>query len=140
MVLVDTSVWIRYFRNELKEAAVLRYLLQQDQVCAHPLVYGELLIGDKGGRKPMLAAYNRMRRLEMVPHEYVVEFVNLRHLNGRGIGWVDIQILASAMVGRVPVWSADLPFAAIARELGFGYDPPASAPPGLEVVRQRGRQ
>ena len=54
-VLVDTSVWIRFLSNRTPYAAQLEALLNQDDVSGHDFVYGELLIGDKGGRKKLLA-------------------------------------------------------------------------------------
>jgi hypothetical protein len=56
-----------------------------------------------------------------VPHGDVVEFVRSRSLHGRGIGWVDVHLLASAVVGRLPLWTADASLSVIAAELGVGY-------------------
>src|SRR3954469_1133796 len=50
MVLVDTSVWIRFLAGRTPFATALDALLDQGEVLAHELVYGELLIGDRGGR------------------------------------------------------------------------------------------
>lgn len=52
----------------------------------------------------------------------VVAFVSDRRLNGRGIGWTDVHVLASALVGRVLLWTADAPLATVAKELGVSYD------------------
>jgi predicted nucleic acid-binding protein len=123
MVLVDTSVWIRSFQNREPYLAELDRLLALDQVVWHELVYGELLIGDKGGRTKLLAAYQRMRRAETVPHRDVVEFVVDRRLHGRGAGWIDIHILASSLVGRFSLWTADPRLKAMAYELGVAYRP-----------------
>ena len=49
MVLVDTSVWIRALAGRAPFAAELDRLLNLDEVSGHELVYGELLIGDRGG-------------------------------------------------------------------------------------------
>ena len=56
MVLVDTSVWIRFLANRPPYAAGLDRLLALDQVAGHELVYGELLIGDRGGRGKLLVS------------------------------------------------------------------------------------
>jgi predicted nucleic acid-binding protein len=53
-VLVDTSVWIRFLANRAPYARRLDELLGRDEVSGHDFVYGELLIGDKGGRKARL--------------------------------------------------------------------------------------
>src|SRR5262249_35273869 len=96
-VLVDTSVWIRFLSNRAPYAAELDRLLSEDEVFGHQLIYGELLIGDKGGRKKLLAHYERMDQAPVVPHSEVVTFVRDRELHGRGIGWIDAHLLASAL-------------------------------------------
>lgn len=122
MVLVDTSVWIRYLRNQGPYAAEMGSLLARDEVFGHELVYGELLIGDKGRRGKFLADYELIRQAATVPHREVVEFVRVRGLHGRGTGWIDIHILASAIVARLRLWTADPRLEAVARELGAAYD------------------
>lgn len=126
MVLVDTSVWIRFLANQAPYAGELDRLLGLDQAIGHELVYGELLIGDRGGRKKLLAAYAQMHQASLVPHREVVAFVHDRNLHGRGVGWIDIHLLASAMVGRMQLWTADPRFAAVAKELGVAYKMSAS--------------
>jgi len=121
MVLVDTSVWIRFLANRPPYAAELDRLLSLDEVAGHELVYGELLIGDRGGRGKLLAAYERMHRAVMVPHREVVQFVRDRDLHGRGVGWIDVHLLASAIVGRLRLWTADPRFSVVADEFGVDY-------------------
>ncbi|MBV8843392.1 MAG: hypothetical protein JO307_11330 [Bryobacterales bacterium] len=72
MVLVDTSVWIRYFRDQHPYAAELDRLVGLDQVMGHDLVYGELLIGDRGGRTHFLGTYERLSRASTISHNEVV--------------------------------------------------------------------
>ena len=48
IVLVDTSVWIRFLSNRAPYAGELDGLLSRDEVSGHDFVFGELLIGDKG--------------------------------------------------------------------------------------------
>jgi predicted nucleic acid-binding protein len=122
IVLVDTSVWIRFLSNRAPYAARLDELLSRDEVSGHDFVYGELLIGDKGGRKPLLATYEQMHQAPAVPHAEVVEFARSRRLHGRGIGWIDAHLLASALVARLQLWTTDPRLAVIAGELGIAYD------------------
>lgn len=122
MVLVDTSVWIRFLANRAPCAMELDRLLGLDQVAGHELVYGELLIGDRGGRRKLLDAYEQIYKAAMIPHHDVVAFVRDRDLHGHGVGWIDIHLLASAIVGRLRLWTADPRFAALAKELGVAYE------------------
>jgi predicted nucleic acid-binding protein len=126
MVLVDTSVWIRSLAGRPPYMVELDRLLGRDEVAGHELVYGELLVGDRGGRRKVLAAYEQMHHAASVPHREVVGFVRDRDLHGRGVGWIDIHLLASALVGRFELWTADEYLAAIAKELGVAYKTPAA--------------
>jgi predicted nucleic acid-binding protein len=121
-VLVDTSVWIRFLSNRAPYAADLEELLARDEVCGHDFVYGELLIGDVGGREQLLGDYEQMHQAPMVPHSDVVAFVRSRRFHGRGIGWIDAHLLASSLVGRLKLWTADPRLAALAKEAGVAYE------------------
>jgi len=121
IVLVDTSVWIRFLANRAPYAEKLDGLLSRDEVSGHQFVYGELLIGDKGGRQQLLADYEQMHQAPAVSHADVVEFVCSRRLHGRGIGWIDAHLLAAALVGRLKLWTADPRLAVVAGELGIEY-------------------
>jgi predicted nucleic acid-binding protein len=122
VILVDTSVWIRFFSNQAPYVDRLDALLQRREVTGHELVYGELLIGDRGGRGKFLASYDKMHQASMISHREVVSFVRARNLHGRGLGWVDVHLLASAIVERSQLWTADNSFAAVARELGVAWE------------------
>lgn len=121
MVLIDTSVWIRSLAGREPFTRELRRLLNMDQAAGHELVYGELLIGDIGGRKKILTGYDRMFQAAIVPHRDVVAFVEVRQLHGRGIGWIDVHLLASALVSRLKLWTADSRLSVVADEFGVGH-------------------
>jgi predicted nucleic acid-binding protein len=126
MVLVDTSVWIRFLAGREPYASGLDDILGRDDVAGHEMIFGELLLGDvSGARKHLLDAYAQMHQAVAIPHGEVVEFVRMRRLSGRGVGWVDINILASAVVGGFQVWTADSSFSAIANDLRIAYAPAA---------------
>ena len=121
MVLVDTSVWIRFLQNRAPFAQELDRLLEFDDVAGHELVYGELLAGDSGDRRELLTHYERIHQAMTVPHREVVEFVRSRKLHGRGVGWIDFHLLASAIVGHHALWTADTRLAALASELKLDH-------------------
>jgi predicted nucleic acid-binding protein len=125
MVLVDTSVWIRFLANRPPYSAELDRLLDRGEVAGHDLVYGELLIGDPGGRQELLKGYGLIQRLPTVPHPEVVAFVRGSKLYGRGIGWLDAHLLASALVADAPLWTAGELLARLAGEFGIRYAPGA---------------
>jgi predicted nucleic acid-binding protein len=121
MVLVDTSVWIRFLANQEPVAPELDSLLSRDEVVGHELIFGELLIGDRGGRRKLLSAYELMHQATAIPHQEVATFVRDRKLHGRGAGWIDIHLLASAMVDHHVLWTVDPRLATLAEDLGVAY-------------------
>jgi predicted nucleic acid-binding protein len=123
MVLVDTSVWIRFLANRMPYAVELDRLLKREEAAAHELVYGELLIGNPGGRTQLLNSYDLIYRVPPVGHADVAVFVRSHKLHGRGIGWIDAHLLASALVAGTSLWTADERLARLASELGIAHEP-----------------
>lgn len=121
MVLVDTSVWIRFLVDRMPYAAELDRLLELDEAAGHCLVYGELLIGDAGGRGRFLNSYGLIQRVPDVGHAEVATFVRSHKLHGKGIGWIDAHLLASALVADAYLWTADEHLAGLAGGLGIAY-------------------
>jgi predicted nucleic acid-binding protein len=121
MVLVDTSVWIRFLAGRQPYANGLDELLGRDDVIGHELVFGELLVGELGGRAKLLTAYSQMHQAAMVPHEEVVTFVREQRISGAGVGWIDAHLLAAALVGRHSLWTADVRLAALAVRFGLAH-------------------
>ena len=123
MVLVDTSIWIRSFANLAPYVNEIDRLLGGELVARHELVFGELLVGDPGGRSKFLQDYSHYHQAPRAPHGEVVELVRLRRLHGRGLGWIDAHLLASALAGRIQLWTADAALSAAAKQLGVAYRP-----------------
>jgi predicted nucleic acid-binding protein len=127
MILADTSVWTNALRGREPYKLELERLLRLDQIAGHDLVYGERLIGDRGdrgGRPLVLADYERMQKAVIVAHRDVVLLARSRKLHGRGAGWIDIHLLASALFGHIQLWTADARLALLAGELGVSYQTP----------------
>lgn len=123
MVLVDTSVWVRFLAGREPYAQKLDDLIERGDVLGHDFVFGELLAGDNGGRRVLLDAYAYLRQAKTVPHGEVVDFARRRKLLGRGAGWVDLHLLAAALVAGAALWTADERLAGLAGELNVAYQP-----------------
>lgn len=116
-MLVDTSVWVDHLR---RSNPLLVDLLEQAQVVIHPFVVGELACGNLAQRATILDALSELPHVPAASHAEVLNFVEARKLMGRGLGWIDLHLLASAMLARVPFWTVDKRLATVAQELGFG--------------------
>jgi predicted nucleic acid-binding protein len=123
VVIVDTSVWIRFLSGKAPYVSELERLLGHDEVVGHEFVFGELLIGDHGGRTRLLADYAQMHQAPLVRHHEVVAFVRQRRLHGKGVGWIDVNLLASAIMSRYTLWTADRHLADLAAAQGVAHAP-----------------
>jgi predicted nucleic acid-binding protein len=115
VILVDTSIWIDHLRGGNRR---LRVLLDQGDVLCHPLVIGEVACGSLRHREEVLALLDQLPKPVVAEHAEVLEFLNLRRLYGKGIGWIDLHLLASAQLSSVLLWTADSRLGKVASELG----------------------
>ena len=106
MILVDTSVWVQHLRSG---SARLQALLSDDQVLCHPFVLGELACGNLQKRQEILALLAALPAARMAEHREVLHLLDSAHLYGRGLGWVDLHLLASALISRCALWTLDRP-------------------------------
>lgn len=118
MILVDTSVWIDHFYNGDEQ---LKKLLLANQVCMHPFVLGELACGNISNRKEILALLRALPVIHVVLDEEVYALIEKRKLFGKGLGFIDIHLLASAMIHHVSIWTRDKSLKRIAGEVGILY-------------------
>ena len=117
MILADTSVWVEHLRHGRRDLAAL---LEQGQIGCHPAVIGEVALGSLRQRETIIAALGELPRLAPVQDDDALALIDARGLAGRGIGWVDVHLLGSALVGGWQLWTLDRRLAAVARELGIG--------------------
>jgi predicted nucleic acid-binding protein len=116
LVLVDTSVWIDHLR---RADAQLVALLQEARVLMHLAVLGELACGRISNRQTLLALWLALPRVVTVSFEEALGLVENRKLWGRGLGWTDIHLLASALVSRTTIWTRDQVLRRAAQELSI---------------------
>lgn len=104
MVLVDTSVWVDHLR---RGNPALAELLEDGQVVCHPFVIGELACGNLRGRDEILRLLAALAAAPLAAHDEVLSFVQRERLHGRGLGWIDVHLLASARLMPCPLWTLD---------------------------------
>lgn len=115
MTLVDTSVWVDHLRRG--NAALERALLDGD-VAMHPFVIGELSCGSLARRDEVLGLLDSLPRAIVADHAEVRRFIEARRLYGRGLGWTDAHLLASAVLSGTALWTMDKALARAASSAG----------------------
>ena len=119
MILVDTSVWIDFYRGSSR-ADGLAALLENNEVLTHAWIVGELALGNLGRRRArILTDLRRLPAAPVILARELLSFIESRRLHGRGIGWVDAQLLGSALVSEARFWTFDIPANRAADELGL---------------------
>ncbi len=117
MLLADTSVWIEHFRR--REPA-LADRLSEGIVLMHPFVSGELACGNLKDRAAILSNLHALPPANVASNAEVLYLIEDRRLWGRGLGWIDAHLLASALLSKCRFWTLDTRLAKAAAELGLG--------------------
>jgi predicted nucleic acid-binding protein len=120
ITLVDTSVWIDHLRHDNKQLATM---LDTGAVCCHRFVIGELACGTLRNRDELLGLLRALSEAPIAEHEEVLSLIAHRNLAGRGLGWIDMHLLASALLARCTLWTLDKALGAAATELELVSNP-----------------
>jgi predicted nucleic acid-binding protein len=104
MVLVDTSVWVEHLRQG---GLGLEAKLHAGQVFCHPFIVGELACGHLQNRSEILSLLKALPQANQAEAEEVLQFIETYRLMGKGLGYIDMQLLASARLTHVPIWTLD---------------------------------
>lgn len=94
-------------------------LLSADAILTHPAVIGELACGTLRDRKGILESLAELPTASCASDAEVMALVERRGLYGRGIGWVDAQLLASALLSECALWTLDKALARVAADIGL---------------------
>jgi len=118
MVLVDTSVWVAHLRSG---KVGLETLLNEGQAMVHRFVLGELACGNLRNRTEILSLLDALPMALHADHEEVMRLIDRHRLMGRGLGYVDVHLLASALLSATSLWTFDKKLRDASEKLGVEY-------------------
>lgn len=118
MVVVDTSVWVEHFKSGANK---LEKLLNEGEVAIHPFIIGELACGGLTNRKQILSLLQSLPTLTVIDFNEYLHFVNRHRLMGKGIGFIDIHLLASAYLESNFLWTIDKKLNVIAKKMKLSF-------------------
>lgn len=104
MVLVDTSVWVSHLRENNMP---LVDLLDDAHVACHPFIIGELACGNLRNRVTIISLLENLPMALSVDHHEVIRFIENHKLQGQGLGYIDVHLLASAVLTGFSLWTFD---------------------------------
>jgi predicted nucleic acid-binding protein len=104
MILVDTSVWVEHLRSG---TAGLETLLNEGRVVCHPYIIGELACVTFKNRTEILSLLQHLPMASCADDDEVMQFIDVNGLMGKGLGFIDIHLLMSALLTGIPLWTLD---------------------------------
>ena len=117
MVLADTPIWIEHFHHR---EPTLADRLSGGLMLMHPFILGELACGNLKDRAAILSDLQALPESRLASNAEVLQLIENRRLWGRGLGWVDAHLLASALLSNCQSWTLDIRLAKAAAEIGLG--------------------
>jgi len=122
LILVDTSIWIDHLRAAGGSLApLLEDGAEGGTVCCHPWVIGELACGNLGRRQEILGLLRALPSLAPATDDEALYFIEKQQLMGRGIGYIDVHLLAACALHATQLWTRDRRLDEVAAELGLAY-------------------
>jgi len=122
MILADTSVWIDHLRGEKNR---LKDFLEGGSILVHPFIIGELACGNLKNRDCILDLLTNLPQAVTASDDEVLEFIKKRSLAGRGIGYIDMHLMAAAALTQdALLWTTDKRLEKAALREGLGLQHP----------------
>jgi predicted nucleic acid-binding protein len=118
VILVDTSVWVDHLRAG---NAALAGLLGRGSVLMHTFIIGEIACCRLVDRTSTLGLLQDLPAAAIAEPDEVLRFIEHRKLHGRGIGYVDVHLLASAAIAGARLWTRDRRLRAVAGDLALAH-------------------
>ena len=118
MVLVDTSIWVAHLRQGRRQ---LEKMLMDAEVMCHPFIIGELACGNLKNRNEIISLLQSLPMAPTIEFEEILFFINQNYMMGKGVGFVDVHLLASAQLAGVLLWTADKRLKASADQLQLTF-------------------
>ena len=118
MILIDTSVWIDHLRQRDDHLVIT---LLAGHVLIHPWVIGEIVCGSLKDREQVLDLLRFLPLCSVALENEVLLFIEQNKLMARGIGYVDVHLLASTKLSGATLWTRDKRLLIIAKEMNIAY-------------------
>ena len=88
----------------------------------HPFVVGEIACGSLNNREAILELLQDLPAAAVADGDEVLRFIESHVLHGKGIGYVDVHLLASvALTEGARIWTRDKKLRLVAQMMGFAY-------------------
>jgi predicted nucleic acid-binding protein len=118
MVIVDTSIWVTHLRRGSRQ---LEKLLMDAEVMCHPFIIAELACGNLKNRNEIISLLQSLPMAPTIEFDEFLFFIDRYHLMGKGLGFVDVHLLASAQLTGIQLWTVDKRLRSVADQLELTF-------------------
>ena len=91
------------------------------EVMCHPFIIGELACGNLTNRDEIIPLLQSLPMAPTIEFDEFLFFIDRNHVMGKGVGFVDVHLLASAQLTGVPLWTADKRLKSAAAQLALTF-------------------
>ena len=109
-IILDTSIWIEYFKGNPDYFDTCQQLIEKGQVSTIELIFAELLQGALNKKEvEILKTYYELIPLVEINQLYLLagEFSREEKLISKGIGLIDACIITAAVRSNAKLWTLD---------------------------------
>jgi predicted nucleic acid-binding protein len=99
----------------------LKNLLNEGHVVCHQFIVGELACGNLSNRSEILSLLQALPLANHAEHEEAMYFIENYSLMGKGLGYIDMHLIASAILTKAPIWTLDKKLKEVSSKLGLEY-------------------
>jgi hypothetical protein len=105
-LLADTSAWIEHLKGTTEKVSQAA----QDEnieLVTHPMILAELALGGITNNSEVMKNLRELKALGTVSDLELLEFIDTRGIRGKGIGYVDVNLLVSCVLEDAGLLSFD---------------------------------
>ncbi len=110
MVIIDTSIWIEFFRNNEPYFSNVSDLLEKNEVLAVSLVFGELLQGAKNKRERTIITEFWNSLPKVTNDDLIIKAGNessINHWIDKDVGLIDSVLIMASRESSAFLWTLD---------------------------------
>lgn len=96
-------------------------LLNDGEVACHPFIVGELACENLRNWATIRSLLESLPMSVTVEHEEVLAFIESNRLMGKGLGYVDVHLITSAVLTGLSIWTLDKKLEHVADRLHLKY-------------------
>lgn len=109
MILLDTSIWIEYFKRNEDYKLIINNLLREKKVLAFDFIFGELLQGAREHEKAkIINIWEILPKVNIIGIGFYAGMYSIEYkLWDKGVGLIDCAIIYATIESKSLLWTLD---------------------------------